>query len=77
MSHAVIDECILCRYQGIKLQQMPAVQRHTQVGQSEELRLLKVELQRGTEERDILKKAVSLATSQIQVRIHRKKISLP
>ncbi|THJ31014.1 IS3 family transposase, partial [Lampropedia aestuarii] len=43
-------------YKWIKLQQMPAVQRHAQLGQSEELRRLNAELKRVTEERDILKK---------------------
>jgi len=40
----------------IKLQQIPAVQRLEQASQSEEIRRLKAELKRVTEERDILKK---------------------
>lgn len=51
-------------YKWIKLQQMPAAQRHAQVGQSEELRRLKAELKRVTEERDILKKAAAYFARQ-------------
>ena len=42
-------------YKWIKLQQIPAAQRLEQVSQSEELRRIKAELKRVTEERDILK----------------------
>ncbi len=38
---------------------MPAAQRQTQVSQADELRKLKAELKRVTEERDILKKAAA------------------
>ena len=51
-------------YKWIKLQQMPATRRHEQVGQSEELRRLKAELKRVTEERDILKKAAAYFAHQ-------------
>ena len=51
-------------YKWIKLQQMPAAQRHAHVGQSEELRHLKAELKRVTEERDILKKAAAYFARQ-------------
>lgn len=51
-------------YKWIKLQQMPTAQRHAQVGQSEELRRLKAELKRVTEERDILKKAAAYFARQ-------------
>lgn len=51
-------------YKWIKLQQMPAAQRHAQLGQSEELRRLKAELKRVTEERDILKKAAAYFARQ-------------
>ena len=51
-------------YKWIKLQQMPAAQRREHVGQSEELRRLKAELKRVTEERDILKKAAAYFARQ-------------
>ncbi|WP_425324979.1 transposase [Lampropedia aestuarii] len=51
-------------YKWIKLQQMPTAQRREQVGQSEELRRLKAELKRVTEERDILKKAAAYFARQ-------------
>lgn len=51
-------------YKWIKLQQMPTAQRHAQLGQSEELRRLKAELKRVTEERDILKKAAAYFARQ-------------
>lgn len=40
-------------YKWIRLQQIPAAQRQEQVSQSEELRRIKAELKRVTEERDI------------------------
>ena len=43
-------------YKWVRLQQIPAAQRLEQVSQSEELRRVKAELKRVTEERDILKK---------------------
>ena len=46
-------------YKWIKEQQTPAGQRREQLSQTEELRRLKVELKRVTEERDILKKAAA------------------
>ena len=46
-------------YKWMKLQQIPATQRLEQVRQSEEMRRLKAELKRVTEERDILKKAAA------------------
>ena len=46
-------------YQWIKAHRMPAAQRQTQVSQADELRKLKAELKRVTEERDILKKAAA------------------
>ena len=51
-------------YKWIKLQQIPAAQRLEQVSQSEELRRIKAELKRVTEERDILKKAALVSTGQ-------------
>ena len=45
-------------YKWMKEQQMPPGQRQEQLSQTEELRRLKAELKRVTEERDILKKAV-------------------
>ena len=47
-----------------KLQQIPAAQRLEQVSQSEELRRIKAELKRVTEERDILKKAAAYFARQ-------------
>ena len=44
-------------YKWMKEQQMPPGQRQEQLSQTEELRRLKAELKRVTEERDILKKA--------------------
>lgn len=44
-------------YKWMKEQQMPLGQRQEQLSQTEELRRLKAELKRVTEERDILKKA--------------------
>lgn len=43
---------------------MPAVERQAQVSQAEELRRLKAELRRVTEERDILKKAAAYFAKQ-------------
>ena len=51
-------------YKWIRLQQIPASQRAEQVSQSEELRRLKAELKRVTEERDILKKAAAYFARQ-------------
>ena len=51
-------------YKWIKLQQIPAAQRLEQAGQSEEMRRLKAELKRVTEERDILKKAAAYFARQ-------------
>ena len=48
----------------IKLQQIPAAQRLEQSSQSEEMRRLKAELKRVTEERDILKKAAAYFARQ-------------
>ena len=46
-------------YKWVKEQQTPAGQRREQLSQTEELRRLKAELKRVTEERDILKKAAA------------------
>lgn len=46
-------------YQWIKVQRVPANERQTQGSQADELRRLKAELKRVTEERDILKKAAA------------------
>ena len=51
-------------YKWVRQQQVPAVQRSQQLSQSEELRRLKTELKRVTEERDILKKAALDSTGQ-------------
>jgi transposase len=51
-------------YKWIKEQQTPAGQRQAQVTQSEEMRRLKAELKRVTEERDILKKAAAYFAKQ-------------
>ena len=51
-------------YKWIKLQQIHAAQRLEQASQSEEMRRLKAELKRVTEERDILKKAALDSTGQ-------------
>ena len=58
-------------YKWMKLQQIPAAQRLEQASQSEEMRRLKAELKRVTEERDILKKRrrTSLA-SATEVRLY-------
>lgn len=59
-------------YKWIKLQQLPAGQRQELLTQTEELRRLKAELKRVTEERDILKKAAAtLPSSPGEVRVHR------
>jgi transposase len=53
-------------------QQPPAAQRAQQVSQSEELRRLKAELKRATEERDILKKRRRTSlVSPTEVRLYR------
>ena len=46
-------------YKWIKLYSAPPAERQAQASQSEELRRLKAELKRVTEERDILKKAAA------------------
>ena len=51
-------------YQWIKERQLPAGQRQEQLSQAEELRRLKAELKRVTEERDILKKAAAYFAKQ-------------
>ena len=51
-------------YKWIKEQQLPPGQRQEQLSQTEELRRLKAELKRVTEERDILKKAAVRSTGQ-------------
>ena len=51
-------------YKWVRQQQVPAAQRSQQLSQSEELRRLKTELKRVTEERDILKKAALDSTGQ-------------
>lgn len=51
-------------YKWIKQQQTPSGQRHEQLSQAEELRRLKAELKRVTEERDILKKAAAYFAKQ-------------
>ena len=51
-------------YKWMRLQQIPAAQRLEQAGQSEEMRRLKAELKRVTEERDILKKAAAYFARQ-------------
>jgi len=48
-------------YKWIKSYRAPAGERHAQVAQTDELRRLKAELKRVTEERDILKKAAYFA----------------
>ena len=50
--------------QWIRLQQIPAAHQLTQASQSEELRRIKAELKRVTEERDILKKAAAYFARQ-------------
>ena len=51
-------------YKWIRLQQIPAAQRLEQSNQSQEMRRLKAELKRVTEERDILKKAAAYFARQ-------------
>ncbi len=51
-------------YKWMKEQQMPLGQRQEQLSQTEELRRLKAELKRVTEERDILKKAAAYFAKQ-------------
>jgi transposase len=51
-------------YKWIKQQQTPPGQRKEQLSQAEELRRLKAELKRVTEERDILKKAAAYFAKQ-------------
>ena len=51
-------------YKWMKEQQLPPGQRQEQLSQTEELRRLKAELKRVTEERDILKKAAAYFAKQ-------------
>lgn len=51
-------------YKWMKEQQLPPGHRQEQVSQTEELRRLKAELKRVTEERDILKKAAAYFAKQ-------------
>lgn len=51
-------------YQWIKAHRMPAAQRQAQGLQTDELRRLKAELKRVTEERNILKKAAAYFAKQ-------------
>ena len=51
-------------YKWMKWQQIPVAQRLEQASQSEEMRRLKAELKRVTEERDILKKAAAYFARQ-------------
>lgn len=51
-------------YPWIKAHRMPAAQRQAQGSQADELRKLKAELKRVTEERDILKKAAAYFAKQ-------------
>lgn len=51
-------------YKWLKQRQIPPGQRQEQLSQSEELRRLKAELKRVTEERDILKKAAAYFAKQ-------------
>lgn len=51
-------------YQWINAQRVPAGDRQAQVSQTDELRRLKAELKRVTEERDILKKAAAYFAKQ-------------
>lgn len=51
-------------YKWMKEQQLPSGQRQEQLSQTEELRRLKAELKRVTEERDILKKAAAYFAKQ-------------
>lgn len=51
-------------YKWIKVYSMPKPQRQEQATQAEELRRLKAELKRVTEERDILKKAAAYFAKQ-------------
>ena len=48
----------------IREQEMPVAQRQEQVSQAEQLRRLRAELKRVTEERDILKKAAAYFAKQ-------------
>ena len=51
-------------YKWVRQQQTPSAQRSQQLSQNEELRRLKAELKRVTEERDILKKAAAYFARQ-------------
>ena len=53
-----------CALPILKEQQLPPGQRQEQLSQTEELRRLKAELKRVTEERDILKKAAAYFAKQ-------------
>jgi transposase len=71
-------------YKWMKEQQLPPGQRQEQLSQTEELRRLKAELKRVTEERDILKKAAASSTGRCNMfvkftswRIKAKRFSRP
>ena len=71
-------------YKWMKEQQLPPGQRQEQLSQTEELRRLKAELKRVTEERDILKKAAVSSTGHCNMfvkftswRIEAKRFSWP
>jgi transposase len=51
-------------YQWIKARQTPQAERQAQASQADEVRRLKTELRRVTEERDILKKAAAYFAKQ-------------
>lgn len=51
-------------YKWIRAYSVPATERQAQVSQAEELRRLKAELRRMTEERDILKEVAARFTKQ-------------
>jgi transposase len=51
-------------YQWIRVQQTPQAERQAQASQADEVRRLKSELRRVTEERDILKKAAAYFAKQ-------------
>ena len=58
-------------YQWIKKRWVPAAERQTQATQSEEVRQLKAELRRVTEERDIPRRPLrTLPSSPGEVRVH-------
>ncbi|MBB6576350.1 transposase [Comamonas odontotermitis] len=55
-------------YQWLKVQRTVLGKEESQLSQSAELRYLKKELKRVTEERDILKKAATYFAKQIQIK---------